>query len=153
MPNIDRIFEAIADLESQKVPDLTTTAKKYGVVRRTLEIRWLGKTVSMEEAVSTHRQCLTNSQERALVELINKLTVRKMPPTSAIVKNLAEEIRGCAVGKNWTASFVHRHQHELKSAYLKSMDSKRFKSEFPPVYKAFYKLVASLFALLFVLYY
>ena len=61
MPNLDRIPEAIADLESQEVPDLTTTAKKYGLVRKTLENRWKGKTTSMEEAVSMHRQCLTNS--------------------------------------------------------------------------------------------
>ena len=100
MPNINRIPEAIADLETQEVPDLTTIAEKYGVLRRTLENRWLGKTVSMEEAVSTYRQCLANTQERALVELINKLTIRKMPPTSAIIKNLAEEIRGSAIGKN-----------------------------------------------------
>jgi len=61
MPNLDRIPEAIADLESQEVPDLTATAKKYGLVRKTLENRWKGKTTSMEEAVSIHRQCLTNS--------------------------------------------------------------------------------------------
>jgi len=61
MPNLDRIPEAIADLESQEVPDLTATAKKYGIVRKTLENRWKGKTTSMEEAVSMHRQCLTNS--------------------------------------------------------------------------------------------
>ena len=61
MPNLDRIPEAIADLESQEVPDLTATAKKYGIVRKTLENRWKGKTTLMEEAVSMHRQCLTNS--------------------------------------------------------------------------------------------
>jgi hypothetical protein len=29
-----------------------------------------------------------------------------MPPTSAIVTNLAEEIKGAFVEKNWTAQFV-----------------------------------------------
>ena len=100
MPNLDRIPEAIADLESQEVPDLTATAKKYSVVRKTLENHWKGKTTLIREAVSMHRQCLTNSQEKALILLINRLTDRRMPPTTAIVKNLAEEIRGCAVGKN-----------------------------------------------------
>ena len=61
MPNLDRIPEAIADLESQEVPDLTATAKKYGVVRKTLENRWKGKTTLIEEAVLIHRQYLTNS--------------------------------------------------------------------------------------------
>ena len=64
-----------------------------------------------------------------------------MPPTTTIVKNLAEEIRGCAVGKNWTASFVARHKHELKSLYLRSIDNKRIKGEYPPAYEHFYELV------------
>ena len=37
---------------------------------------------------------------RGLIGHINKLTDRGIPPTSQIVKNLAEEIRGKEVGKN-----------------------------------------------------
>ena len=138
MRNIDRIPEEITDLESQEVPNVKATAEKYDVARKTLENRWKGKSVSMEEAVSIHRQCLTNAQERALVHLINKLTDRRIPPTASIVKNLAEEIRGQAVGKNWVASFVGRYKAELKSVYLKSIDNKRVKGEFPTAYKVFY---------------
>ena len=75
-----------------------------------------------------------------------------MPPTTAIVKNLAEEIRGCAVGKNWTAGFVERHKHELKSLYLKSIDAKRVHSEYPQTYEVFYQLVRSTLLLLYLLY-
>ena len=100
MRNLHRIPEAIADLESQVVPNVKATAEKYDVTRKTLENRWKGKSTSMEEAISVHRQCLTNSQERALVQLINRLTDRNMPLTTVIVKNLVEEIRGYAVGKN-----------------------------------------------------
>ena len=74
MPNTDCIPEAIADLNTQKVPNVKATAEKYGVIRKTLEYRWKGKTTSMAEAISQHRQCLTNAQERALIELINNLT-------------------------------------------------------------------------------
>ena len=126
MRNIHRIPEAIADLESQDVPNVKATAEKYDVNRKPLENRWKGKSTSMEACVSNHRQCLTNSQ-RALVQLINKLTDRRIPPTTAIVKNLAEEIRGCAVGKNWTVSFVDRHKDDVKRLYLKSIDNKRVK--------------------------
>jgi hypothetical protein len=148
MRNIHRIPEAIADLETQERPNIKATAEKYEVERKTLENRWKGKSVSMEEAVSTYRQCLTNSQEKALIAIINDLTDRNMPPTTAIVKNLAEEIRGCAVGKNWTASFVKRHKNVLKSLYLKSIDNKRVKGEYLPVYKHFFDLVECYFALL-----
>ncbi|TAQ86407.1 hypothetical protein B7494_g5258 [Chlorociboria aeruginascens] len=141
MRNIDRIVEAIADLESQEAPNVAATARKFDINRKTLENRWKGKSVPIREAISMHRQCLTNSQERSLIAFINKLTSYRMPPTTAIVKNLAEEIRGRAVGKNWTAQFVHRHQDELKSLYLKGMDQKRIKSEFPKAYELFYQLL------------
>ena len=39
MPNIGRIPEAIADLESQEVPNIKATAEKYSIVRKTLENR------------------------------------------------------------------------------------------------------------------
>ena len=71
-----------------------------------------------------------------------------MPPTTTIIRNLAEEIRGYTVGKNWTASFVYRHKDELKSLYLKSIDNKRIKGEYPPAYKLFYELVECFFVLL-----
>ena len=147
MPNNHLIPDAIADLESQEAPNLTATAEKYGVDRSTLGRRWKGKTTSMEECVSTYRQCLTSSQEKCLVQLINKLTDPGMPPTSRTVKNLAEEIRGCVVGKNWTASFVSRHKHELKSLYLNSIDNLRVKGEYPAAYELFFDLVRANFIL------
>ena len=61
-----------------------------------------------------------------------------MPLTASIVKNLAEKIRGQAVGKNQVVSFIGRHKAELKSVYLKSIDNKRIKEEFPTTYKVFY---------------
>jgi hypothetical protein len=148
MPNLDRIPEAIADLDTQAAPNIRSTAIKYGLCPKTLENRWKGKSVSMKEAVSMYRQALTNAQEKALIGIINRLTERRMPPTSAIVTNLAEEIRGAPVGKNWTSQFVDRHKDELKSVYLKNMEAKRVKGEYPPTYAYFFKLVLSYFALL-----
>ena len=102
MPNLHRIPEALADLETQEVPNIAETARKYDLVPYTLGNRWKGRTTSMAEAVSEMHQVLTNAQEKALVSIINKLSDRRMPLTSAIVKNLAEEIRGVPVRKNWT---------------------------------------------------
>ena len=42
MRNIHRIPEAIADLESQEVPNVNATAEKYDVARKTLEDWWKG---------------------------------------------------------------------------------------------------------------
>jgi hypothetical protein len=38
-----------------------------------------------------------------LIGIINRLTERRMPLTFVIVTNLAEEIRGAFIRKNWTA--------------------------------------------------
>jgi hypothetical protein len=97
MRNIHRIPEAIADLESQDVPNVKATAEKYDVNRNTLGNRWKEKSTSMEACVSSDRQCLTNSQKRALVQIINKLTDRRIPPTTAIVK-LSREDQGMCCG-------------------------------------------------------
>jgi hypothetical protein len=39
MRNIHRIPDAIADLESQNIPNVKATAEKYDVARKTLENR------------------------------------------------------------------------------------------------------------------
>ena len=64
-----------------------------------------------------------------------------MPPTSRIVRNLAEEMVGSVVAKNWMAGFVRRHKDRLKSLYLRTIDNMRKKSEYAPVFKLFYHLV------------
>jgi hypothetical protein len=37
MPNLDRIPEAVADLDSQEVPNIRSMARKYGVRYKPLE--------------------------------------------------------------------------------------------------------------------
>ena len=54
MPNLHHIPEAIADLNTQEVPNVTAIALKYELIPKTLENRWKSKSVSMEEAVSMH---------------------------------------------------------------------------------------------------
>ena len=103
MPNLHRIPEAITDLETQEVPNIAETTRKYGLVPHTLGNQWKGRTTSIAEAVSETRQALTNAQEKALISIINKLSDRRIPPTSVIIKNLIEEIRGAPVRKNWAA--------------------------------------------------
>jgi hypothetical protein len=64
-----------------------------------------------------------------------------MPPTSQIVKNLAKEIRGKEVGKNWVGQFVRRYSTTLKSAYLRNIDNLRVCAEHIDKFEHFFKLV------------
>ena len=118
-----RIGLALADLAKEAKPNFMGTAKKHGVSDTTLKRRFRGDQVSRQASASEHRQCLTFVQEETLIGAINSLTDRGIPPTSRMVRNLAEEMIGRPVGKNWTGDFVKRHQSRLMSLYLRNIDS------------------------------
>jgi hypothetical protein len=143
IPSTTNLKEVLADLRSQKLLDFSAAAKKYDCWPSTLRRRYFGETTSREEATDTYHSALPKAQERALVDLINKLTGLGLPPTPRIVKNLAEEIRGERVGKNWVGQFVKHHEDELKSLYLRCIDNKQFKSKYGPAYELFFDLVLS----------
>jgi Tc5 transposase DNA-binding domain len=143
MINESDINSAIAELNSQLKPNISAIARKWNIERTTLAKRYSGQTASRATYLSEQRQCLTNEQEDQLIIQINRLTERGMPPTSQIVKNLAEEVIGRSVRKNWTANFVRRHQGELYSLYLRNINNLRVKGEYIPTYKLFFDLVSS----------
>ena len=65
-----------------------------------------------------------------------------MPPTSHIVKNLAEELRGKQVGKNWVGQFVKRHGIRLKSLYLRNIDNLYAGAEYTPIFQLFFSIIS-----------
>ena len=95
-----RMEAAMAELDAQLKPNFSAAAENWLLERTTLSKRWKGQTMSREDANSEYRQLLTNAQEEALITCINHLTDWCMPPTSRIVRNMAEEIRGGVVNKN-----------------------------------------------------
>ncbi|KAF4625745.1 hypothetical protein G7Y89_g12419 [Cudoniella acicularis] len=133
-----RIDAAIAAIKSGECTNCSNAAAKYGCDRSALSKRLRGLTKSKKEANSFWHQCLTNEQEEILITRINNLTDRGMPPTSHIVKNLAEEIRGASVGKNWVGQFVRRHGIRLKSLYLRNIDNLRVSAEYAPMFILFF---------------
>jgi hypothetical protein len=103
--------------------------------------RFKGEQVSRAVACAKIRQRLSPEQEETLIKHINKLSDRNIPPTSQIVKNLAEEIIKDKVGKNWVGDFVKRHKDRIRSIYLRNMDGIRVKSEYVPLFNQFYDMV------------
>jgi hypothetical protein len=96
-----RIDKAVAAIQRGEFVHYANAAKKYDCSRSAVSRRIRALTKSKKETVSFWQQCLTNEQEEVLIHRINTLTDRGMPPTSHIVKNLAQELRGQDVGKNW----------------------------------------------------
>ena len=140
---------ALAEIESSLAPNYSEIARNHGLVLSTLLRRVQGKTTSRAEYQSQVHQCLTNAKERVLINQINRLTERGIPPTSQIVRNLAEEMIRRAVGKNWVGQFCRRHKSELKSLYLRNINNMRVKGEYRPTYQLFNNLVEYFFALLY----
>ena len=140
-----RIEAAIADLESQDRQNIAATTRAWGIARETLSKRFRGRTGSNEDATSYARRQLTDVQEKTLIEYINKLSDRGLPPTPQIVKKLAEEIAGVALAKNWVSRFCNRHQDRLLSVYLRTIDHKRKLADNSCHFQHFYEQVRILF--------
>jgi hypothetical protein len=96
----DCINAAMDQLDSQEALNYAAAARAHNIYPTTLARRYNSKTVSRAEATSTYRQQLNNVQEDTLLQYINTLTDRYIPPTSQIIRNLAEEILKGPVGKN-----------------------------------------------------
>ena len=97
----ERIQLALVELYKQLTPNVSATANEFKVDRSTLSRRFRGVQASRTISRAEHCQQLQPEEEKRLIDFINKLTDRSMPLTSQIVKNVAEEIVGSPVGKNW----------------------------------------------------
>ena len=95
-----RVTEAVDAIKRGEFSDYTKAAQHFRCSHSAVSRRVRGLTRTRKEANSFWHQCLTIEQEEVLIYRINTLTDRAMPPTSHIVRNLAEEIRGAPVGKN-----------------------------------------------------
>ena len=143
---------AITHLNRQKSVSYAEVTKIYGLDPSTLTHRHKGITVSRTEATSTFRQRLNNTEEDTLLSYIDSLTDRHIPPTTKIIKNLAEEIVGGPIGKNWTARFIQRHSNRICSLYLRPLDRARASAESITVFQRFYVLVRRLFTIFSIFY-
>src|SRR5947199_6447927 len=139
-----RIEAAIADLKSQECVNYAATARKWGLEPTTLRRRFIGQSTTIEEANSKSRQKLISIQEEALIEHVNKLTDRGIPPTPQILKNIAEELAKTKLGHNWVARFCRRHRSRLASVYLRTIDHKRKIADNSRYFRHFFDLVSNI---------
>jgi Tc5 transposase DNA-binding domain len=147
------IDAAVDAIQRGEFTDYASAAREYKCDRGAVSRRIRGLTKSKKQADSFWRQCLTDEQEEVLIQRINDLTDRGMPPTSQIVRNLAEEIRGQRVGKNWVGQFVKRHGIRLKSLYLRNIDNLRAGAEYAPMFQLFFSVVSWFFTVISCAYY
>ena len=148
-----RIDNAIAAIRRGEFSDYASAAREYKCDHGALSRQIRGLTKSKKDANSFWHQCLTIEQEEVLIHRINTLTDRGMPPTSHIVRNLAEEIRGGLVGKNWVGQFVKRYSIRLKSLYLHNINNLYTGAEYAPMFQLFFNTVSCFFIIILYIYY
>jgi transcriptional regulator with XRE-family HTH domain len=103
------IDEAIEDLKLREEGEhfsLREIADKYGVQRSTLGRRWRGVARSKEEGYA-NQQALSPQQEMELVQYIETLTKRGLPPTRKMIRNFFSAVAKCQLGEGWVTCFIN----------------------------------------------
>jgi hypothetical protein len=84
-------------------------ADQFGCSRSALSRRWRG--VSRDKTTSDWmKQALLPQQELELVQYIEELHIRGLPPTREMIQNFGSEICGNLVSMSWVERFLHRNQ-------------------------------------------
>jgi hypothetical protein len=148
-----RIQLALQAYRQGQFSSLRAAAKPYGASRTTLTRRSHG-TPSRSDFTSPNRK-LTPTEESVLVEWILSMDSRGMPPTKALVQQMAEILLAervqdassikAQVGQQWVYRFITRHP-ELKSRYNRKYDYQRAKCEDPEIIQAWFRLVRNTIA-------
>ena len=148
-----RIALALQAYQQGQFSSIRAAARAYGVPHTTLTRRLEG-TTSRSDFTHPNRK-LTQTKETALVEWILSLDTRGIPPTQALVQEMAEllfrervqnaSIEETTLGQRWVYRFITRHP-EIKSRYSRKYDYKRAKCEDPEVMRAWFRLVQNTIA-------
>jgi hypothetical protein len=139
------IDEALEDLKSRKEGEqfsLTEIADKYGVNRSTLGRRWKGVTGSKEEGYAS-QQALSPQQEIELVQYIERLTKRGLPPTREMIKNFSSEVAKRQLGESWVTRFINRNKIHLISKWTTGIDRNRHQADSETKYRLYFDLLHS----------
>ena len=91
MDPIDAAVEALKSLEPGERPNISQVAREYGVERSRLSKRYRGVQGTYASRAEKKR-LLNNTQEKQLLQYIDKLCVQGLPPTKEMIRNFAPEI-------------------------------------------------------------
>ena len=86
--NEGRIVLALQAYQKGQFSSLRAAARTYNVPRSTLTLRYQG-TPSKADSISPNRK-LTQTEESTLIKWILDMDTRGIPPTQALVKEIAE---------------------------------------------------------------
>ena len=76
-----------------------------------------------------NQRLLNDEQSKKLIQWINQLTERGLPPTTLMLANLAQEISSKEPGKNWASRWLKAHSDKVISRYSTGLDSDRKRAD------------------------
>jgi transposase-like protein len=138
---MDPIQAAIEAYEAQGPEGRYTVqevANQHGVWRSTMQRRMAGRTASRTEYIMNSHK-LSPQQEDELVEYLESLTARRLPPTRAMIQNFASEVAHERVSERWASRFLIRQRSHLTYRWSDAMDRERHQADSGQRYKAFFE--------------
>ena len=142
--NEAQIILALQALQMDASLSVREAARRYTVDRRTLDRRRNGVS-SIHDCTPKSRK-LTDSEEKAVLELVLDMDSKGFPPRPTMVREMADHLRrvreASPVGDNWTTNFIRRRS-ELKSSFTRKYDYTRALCEDPKIIQDWFDLVAN----------
>jgi hypothetical protein len=137
MAPIDDALAAIKALKPGEKLVYQKIADQHKVDRSTLSRQH--KRVQAPRAVKdSSQQKLTPQQEAELVQYIEELTARRIPPTREMIRNFASAVAQEPVSESWVTRFINRHAIHLISQYSTGMDANRHNADSFVKYKLYF---------------
>jgi hypothetical protein len=135
---------AIFDLQNQRIRSIQRAESIYKVPNRTIRRRRDGTRARRDYEPNSKR--LTKLEEEVILDYILDLSLRGVPPTRALVRDMADRLLrergGKPVGKHWVDNFVKRTP-ELKKRWSRPYDRQRAACEDPALILPWFELVQS----------
>ncbi|KAH7548763.1 hypothetical protein BM1_10929 [Bipolaris maydis] len=125
MQPIDAALAAIDALKPNEKLVYSQIAKKYGVDPGTLSRR--------------HR--VHPQHEAELIDYIDRLTKRGLPPTRSIIRNIASQLAQKQLGYHWVDRFVYRNSHLIILKRTTPIDCSRRQADSEKKYQLYFELL------------
>jgi hypothetical protein len=120
------IYLAIPNISSEYIQSVKRAAEIYNIPRTTIQDRRTGQRARRD--CRPNSKCLTKLEEEVILDCVLDLSLRSVPPTKALVQDMADRLLrergGKPVNKHWVDNFVKRTP-ELKKCWSRLYDRQR----------------------------
>jgi hypothetical protein len=139
------IYIAISDLRLKQIQSERRAAEIYSIPRTTLQDRRAGRRAQRDREPNSKR--LTKLEEEVVLHNILDASLRRVPLTKALVRDIANRLLrergGKPVSKHWVNNFIKRTP-KLKKRWSRPYDRQRAACEDPALILPWFELVQSI---------